>query len=283
MPREESSSKPRPLDSEEIFRRLGTAPQVAHEGDPPPLQAGLVPAHSAPDTTSRTPDHEDESIDTYMARLLERSRGKSDRPESEAGPEDLPAEEVQPRRQTPSVPATPLMPVHARPSTPVNLSPRTVAPERLSDLSAMRELANISAHAALDRHVRGTLIRTTRMKLLVAACGLLAGGVTFWAWWFRQTMDLLFYSALVCFLVTLVWGVQYALLASDLIARRSRHLRSLPRGRGVDKVVPSSVRDRPSTELDEEASTADEYTPTLAADSPSNFPEVEGSDTVAGR
>ena len=61
---------------------------------------------------------------------------------------------------------------------PIEMSPRTVAPEKRIDLSALRELANLSAQSAISRYSRKVLISSMYAKLMVAGVALAAGGAT---------------------------------------------------------------------------------------------------------
>jgi hypothetical protein len=127
----------------------------------------------------------------------------------------------------------------------VELLPRTAAPKKHIDLSALRELANLSAHSAISQHARRVLIRTIRSKLTVAAVALFSGGALWWMWNFCGAGKMTFYSALLALLVTIYWGVEYALLTGRLIIRKSGHIdwnytshgesKSPPAGQGAEK------------------------------------------------
>jgi len=101
------------------------------------------------------------------------------------------------------------------------MSPRSLAPERSIDISALRELANLSAQSALNRHSRNVLIQTMRSKLSVAIVALASGGGLLWLWKDFNATDATFYTALVALLVAIYWGVEYALLTGRLIISKS--------------------------------------------------------------
>lgn len=99
-------------------------------------------------------EHEDESIELYMNRLLERIRGeqRSPRPHT-VRPHDTtmvnPAT-VTETSTTPTSPASPTLPppdamVESQPASPA----RRAKPELVTDLAKMREIANTSARTAI--------------------------------------------------------------------------------------------------------------------------------------
>jgi hypothetical protein len=134
--------------------------------------------------------HEDESIESYMDRLLKRVRGDS--PTAPGAWRQI----LQPSAPAPALapaapvaaPATTLQPTAA--STPTKAAadedyvPRTVAPERVTvNFGAMREVANSAARSAIDQHVRKHSGKIAVGKLvgasLTIAASILLG---YWAW-----------------------------------------------------------------------------------------------------
>jgi fatty acid desaturase len=86
----------------------------------------------------------------------------------------------------------------------------------------MRELANLSAHSAIDRYARRRVKAAAWGKVLTTAVGLGAGAVLLWIWWTNQTSELTFYAALVSLLVALLWGLQCVRLAGGEMPHRSQ-------------------------------------------------------------
>jgi hypothetical protein len=168
---------------------------------------------------------EEESVDQYMARLMDRIRSvRGDlTPTSTLPPPAEPARVEGEGRAVHCV-AAPPKPQAAAEREPVERSPRTVAPERQVNMSALRELANLSAHSAISQHTQRVLIRTMRSKLIVAAVALLASGGLWWMWSFFGAREMTYYSALVAILVAIYWGVEYALLTGRLIISKSGHI-----------------------------------------------------------
>ena len=111
-----------------------------------------VAAASAAGGSEPEIDPDDDSIEAYMNRLLGRVQGHSSQPTT--------AESVSMSAVTKSQPAaesvatdpneTPDAATEDEPLEPVAMVPRSQAPERDRDLSAMRELANDSARSALS-------------------------------------------------------------------------------------------------------------------------------------
>ncbi|MCL4191593.1 MAG: hypothetical protein KJZ87_07590 [Thermoguttaceae bacterium] len=99
-----------------------------------------------------------------------------------------------------------------------------VAPETLADLRAMRELANLSAQSALNRHTRQTLKRTIRSKLMVALVAVVACGCLGWIWHAYGRHGATLAAAGLSLLVACYWTVQYAVLTGRLSITRTGHL-----------------------------------------------------------
>ncbi len=141
-------------------------------------------------------DAEDDSIEAYMNRLLQRVQGQSTDSVVSA-----PAAKVKPKTVAKPAPAkddattsvfnddgTQTQTLTSENNTAeidpaAPLVPRSQAPERNSDLSAMRELANASARSAINRSQRSQS-HTTRMQSMVkfaqAGVALLCGVAAVW-------------------------------------------------------------------------------------------------------
>jgi hypothetical protein len=230
----EAPAEHKPVDLAEVFRRVGATVEMEDEepvsGMPAtPTERPTSIAHQPP-AQSATPNHtesEEESIDDYMGRLMQRV--KAGGPPSKSAGNGAPV-----RPSTPAVPAAAVKPSAAEseeaPSGPIQ--PRSAAPETHNDLSALRELANLSAHSALNHHSRQLLVYTMRSKLTVAIVALAAGGAMFWMWKGASSAQMTYYAGLIAVLVAVYWGVQYALLSGRLTISRSGH---------IDIATPTSV------------------------------------------
>ena len=185
------------------------------------------------------------SIDEYMSHLLARSRGDSSpasdpaasvprAPAASVSRAAAPAPVAVPRPSpAPVVPAPQGEP--PKPDVPVEMSPRTVAPERQFDFKAMRQLANLSAKSALHKHDSKQLSGDTRTKLLVASVGVVVGVSLLLIRLLPGAPPVTLYGAAASFAVAALWGVNYVSLMSRL-GRRTDGLHEPPsqgRARGL--------------------------------------------------
>lgn len=84
---------------------------------------------------------------------------------------------------------------------------RKAAPERFSDLQAMREVANASVKDSLSRHDHQVVVQT-QIALTIAICCSLLSSVM--AWLATAVMDYAFIASLVCFGVAGVSAWRYS-------------------------------------------------------------------------
>ena len=258
-PQFEAPPEKAPVDLAEVFRRVGA--NVELEEEEPVPSAVATRDELPPDATRQQPaaasakeEGEEESIDDYMNRLMQRIRSA----DGESGPASYTPQRSEPSRSSrgasataPSVesptpqPASP--PPAAQRREPIEMSPRVVAPEKRIDLSALRELANLSAHSALNQHSRNILIGTMHSKLMVALVALASGAGLLWIWKELGAAQMTYYSALIALLVAIYWGMEYALLSGRLIISKSGHLdwNASPHG----KIAPPSAEDDAAEEI----------------------------------
>jgi len=229
----EEPSEGSPESSEEVLRRLGIAPSFdREEGEDEEEQQGGRSPHAAeivqlapetPDAPRPADEEEDESIDDYMARLLDRVRTGTD---GSGGPKAYVPSVPAASGSSQSAPAaseatdSPPQAPAAKTGPKGDLSPRAVAPERSVNLSAMRHLANLSARAAIDHHARRRLLGRAADKLVVAVVALATGAILFWIWWAKAHDHVTLYAALAGLVVALVWLGQYLLLGGYVLLKR---------------------------------------------------------------
>jgi len=197
----------------------------------------------------------------------------------DSGPSAYTPPKSEPRRPAGNQPSEPAEVVRpqtvAQPQTlieqrePVEMSPRTAAPESRINLSALRELANLSAHAAIDRHARRTLIRIMYSKLVVAVVALLSGAALLWMWNSIQTGNQTFYSSLAALLIAIFWVLEYAILTGRLFVSKSGHI----------DWNSSPHREHPSLAAEDDAT--EEASPTDAGPAAATDPEAAVVDSAS--
>jgi hypothetical protein len=270
---------------------MGIAPSTDEgeaENRAAPSESQDGTAADTPESSQESPAEEDESIDDYMSRLLERVRqtpGPGSRaprpdpsledPEPEAEPEAEPEPETPEPTDSPSPamestdsPAPSPAPV-SPPPEPDEVSPWGIAPERPADLSAMRDLANLSAHAAIDSYSRRILFSKSAGKLMVAVVALAAGAALLWLWWFKSPDALPLYAGVASLGVSLFFGGQYLQLGTRLlfIGRRRAKLSQDNGDPDVDQQQKDETAPQAPDDASAEGPQAEQPEPTEASDS----------------
>jgi hypothetical protein len=232
QPEFHAPDKSAPVDLTTVLRNLGTE-GVLSDGDaredacsiPSELFSPRARQETALPQSCISPHQgEDDSIDDYMARLLERVRGVTEGTESAEPPaRSVPLPQSSSTSSAPTV-AIPVEPEAAYPSvTPsksVQITPISNAPEKNAGLTAMRELANLSAQKALSRHSHDQLKQVQRTKLLIAIGGLAGFLLCFWLWLAVGTGVLTAFVSLIGLGIAVYWGAQYAIMAGCLEIQR---------------------------------------------------------------
>lgn len=141
---------------------------------------------------------DEESIESYMHRLMQRVRGDSDTAHSAPlSPARWQPAPPAPAEKQPVPESVVVQPVAAT-VDPSQYVPRSMAPELGSDLSAMRELANSAARSAIDRHIRRRTQQQATGKLF-GACLSLTTGLVLWYWaWKTKSFSAASAAALGC-------------------------------------------------------------------------------------
>jgi len=260
----QSVSEDAPVSASDVFSRLGkdmasgehgatahltSAPSSAFRTEMAPVEpqrpshttGGMEPAPAVEG------DQADESIESYMAKLLERAKGRTSGSTAN----------WQPQRSVPAVlPCSESsgdggmtsedgIVAGSEPGPPVRAS-RPKPSELFSDLPAMRELANLSTQMALDRHARQRMITIIVGKLFV---GVIALGVGVAAIAASQGAGLpTYYGGLACILVSAVWFAQFGLLTVRLV-RASRKQAEVDQAHKTDE-GPTAVEPLESPQLE---------------------------------
>ena len=261
-------TKQPPVDPADVLRRVGANVEMPVEE----TAAEAVPASPIAEPQSSTTEQprqisskgdeeeeeeeeEEESIDNYMSRLMQRLRSSSDnvgaaarpsrpeprRPAAEAAPVAAPVAAT-----AAAVVAPPATPAPRR--EPAQMSPRAEAPEKHVDFSALRELANLSAHVALNRHARKALVRSLYSKLLVAFVALTVAAALLWMWNSMECVTNTFYAALAALMVAVLFGIEYAVVSGRSIINKSGRLNwKLPK-RAKPEASAATAADEPRTD-----------------------------------
>lgn len=127
---------------------------------PPARQA--VPQSVRP---SEPVGEDEESIERYMASLIQRVGGRS----TQSGPTHNPAESPTPASSpsnSPAVVAEAVVTIKPEPARPAIRKTQTVTPE---EVAAMRELANLNTRVAITRHGSKRLVYNVMMKATMTA------------------------------------------------------------------------------------------------------------------
>jgi hypothetical protein len=152
-------------------------PEVAPQFATEPLTPGSASVPTSAEGTGSRPEEahgedEEESINNYMARLLNRVRGGSDAAADR--PQATPTRAPGKASQQAALASQP----HAE--TVMSFSefePRTSAPEKTRDLAAMREIANFTARTAIAKHVWRSrivlLVKRFIVGLFALTCGII--------------------------------------------------------------------------------------------------------------
>lgn len=196
---------------------------------------------SATNPEESLPCDHDQAVKNYMNELLARLRSASQA--SKANPPEAtlndPAQEKE-RSEGATKPKKkgPVTPSAARPSA----RKKVVAPEKQVDFAAMRELANLSSQAAIDRYAKAKLAQAQKGKLTALLTALVCGAALLaldYCVAHGPAVKIAFFVDLV---VILVYGLQYALLTGRLIVNPKGQLQLAQRriGREMRKLVPTA-------------------------------------------
>ncbi len=236
MPADDNAAD-RPVESNELAARQarGSTPPEAARGREAAAVATPAAGPGARPALNAVPHEgsaDEESIDAYMAKLLNRVRSGSNQGETATSSTET-ADTASLADDAPvatnAVPGTagadaadgrggiPAAQAGSRP-----LTRRAAAPQDAAGMSALREVANVAARSAIAHHGRRRLLKQSTLKLLVSLSALLCGGVLVWAWRFFRLTNATFYAGMICLVAGLFWSAQYAALAGKLIVRRPK-------------------------------------------------------------
>lgn len=157
------------------------------ESEPVGQYEATPEAESAPAETHSSSEGDEESIEAYMARLLKRVQGEPNeapRPQSVASLRASMGIQANADNKPAPAPAAPPTPEIGRVMDASEFVPRAKAPERTSNLEAMRALANHSARSAIENSNKRKGGQEGVFKLLYATTSALLGlGLMAWLGW----------------------------------------------------------------------------------------------------
>ncbi len=188
-----------------------TEPEMSSQ---PSLEEG---APDAIPMRSASADVEEESVEDYMAKLLQRIGGG-------ASPETV-RSAAKPAVRSAQPDESELPPGLRGSIEPENSEPlerkRRLPPELSSDLAAMRELANQSARAAIDKHTHGRWVRAAVGKMTVSLTAIITGGFLLVVSPDRHRIFLL--GASTAAVVAIFWGLQSLLILVNIFKASHRN------------------------------------------------------------
>lgn len=198
-----------------------------------------VPHESPPSTADDpgSPRSDDDSIEGYMARLLQRVRGESSGSSATtlANAVDTPATSSNSGKETPKpqriVPAAPV------PVSSLEEIKSAPAPERSRNMAALRDLANQSAHSAIHRANVRQHRESAVSKLSISLLGILCGIVVMKLSPSYTSPE--FIGALVPLFAGLFWGGLTLVLL--LRAIRDGSISEAKQSERLDKQIPPDV------------------------------------------
>jgi hypothetical protein len=193
-------------NDEDIFARLRSYALLKPEAEMPPAAAEnsipeddiiespplVVGTQFSGEEPPSTGSEQEESVDDYMARLLNRIRGISAPAEVQPRARVEPRQVVAPQTETnspaadkrePSIAVESPAPV--APDGSAQLVARTAPPELAVNLRAMRELANMTARGAIDKHTQGRWSKAAVGNIVLGILSLTCG-----AWLTLRAMPL---------------------------------------------------------------------------------------------
>lgn len=201
-PQEAAPGAKRPL--EDPAETMKMPPPEAAPGGPPPV----------PTSEPSPGSGDDESIEAYMSRLLERvnqgarsaDRGPLVQPPGPAKvPSPLPAADPQGRWSSEDPPP---------PEKPAGRRQPARAPEGRDDLLSLRQLANASAQDALRIHSCKRLVRALYCRLTLAAVAAICSCLLVFLSW--STRSLAYGGAVLAMLIAVVAGWRYLAQSHEL-------------------------------------------------------------------
>jgi len=182
---------------------------------------GRASSHADPVGPEGIPDddelsnEDEEEISRYMANLLQRSQGSVTQAVNDFSYTPPRKETKKPQAEEEKPEQEELADGRSTAEEPLVEPPRREpVPEPSYNLSAMRELANLSAHSAISRFSHGQLVQMAYRRLALAVMAIIA---TFALFHFSTPDDVALYAlGGIALVVAMVTSVRYIVLARHL-------------------------------------------------------------------
>jgi hypothetical protein len=206
-----------------------------------------APLAAAPQSPPAAHGHDDEeSIENYMARLMQRVGGSSEAASKPSAASSLRASMgLEAKAEQPAEPAPAPQPEETRVMDASEFIPRAKAPEKTSGLEAMRELANQSARSAIENSNKRKGGQEWLFRVFYAAVSGLAGlGIASWFGWFSLIGAV---SAAVGLILAGLWSFQAVFLYQQAAAQAAEIAASPP----IGKNEPTPLADDPAVQSEQ--------------------------------
>jgi hypothetical protein len=203
----------------EFMKQEGPAGAALECSSPAPVSPPPAPIVSPP-FEDNLKNGEEESVDQYMARLLQRMRGLSASEPAIASSPEPPDGDSQPdlggagQAAEAAGPEPASEDVEEGSARSAAAASRAVAAERTMDLSALREVANLSARHALHRHERRQVTRTALGQFALGVAALVVAGLLLGRWWLGLDSLRALYASGGCLLLGVLWCLYFPLVTA---------------------------------------------------------------------
>ncbi|HTN74624.1 MAG TPA: FHA domain-containing protein [Pirellulaceae bacterium] len=197
--------KDEPVDAYPTDELPHTEPQL-----PEPAWKNLVPETPKP-APPVTPAEDDDSIESYMQRLLMRVSGDNESTRAMSKPTSPELKAAEAPVQMESIPSRSHEEHPHKTLDFNNFVPRSSAPEQAKNLAAMRDLANSTARGAIDASSKRRSRLHAHGKYVMA---LITTATAIGAYWLSMQYhnNLAFYGAIASVIVSSFWWTQAALM-----------------------------------------------------------------------
>jgi len=185
------------------------AEEVGEAADLSLLAKTSTPKASLLQTPTNEQNEADDSIESYMSRLMQRLRKSDEVDEPVRKTSGNSHSRPAPAVVTPEAPCEPIKPADVVPLTSLSdLAPRSQAPELGANLAAMRELANSAARGAIETHKQQSSAQKVTKRTLFSVLALIVAA-GFIVCWIRTGS----YYAFLGVALSILWAISSSFVA----------------------------------------------------------------------